>query len=305
MSQPAPSRDAELRGHLAMLVFSGLVAGSFSLGGRIANEIDPMALTAIRFALAAVVVFVIALATKQIERETFQAPWRFLFLGGLFAMYFVLMFEGLKTAHPVSTAAVFTLTPVMAAGFGWLVMRQVTNKGMALGLCLGAVGALWVIFRGDIEALLGFDVGVGELIFFIGCIAHALYIPMVPKLSRGEGVFAAAFGTMAGGAIVVALFGVVRIAKTEWSSLPFEVWLVLGYLVVFASVASISLIQFASLRLKAANVMAYTYLIPSWVILWEFVLADDVPALVIVPGIALTILALVVLLRRNQSPATP
>ena len=184
-------------------------------------------------------------------------------------------------------------------------MRQVTNKGMALGLCLGAVGALWVIFRGDIEALLGFDVGVGELIFFIGCIAHALYIPMVPKLSRGEGVFAAAFGTMAGGAIVVALFGVVRIAKTEWSSLPFEVWLVLGYLVVFASVASISLIQFASLRLKAANVMAYTYLIPSWVILWEFVLADDVPALVIVPGIALTILALVVLLRRNQSPATP
>lgn len=299
-----PTRDAELRGHLAMLVFSGLVAGSFSLGGRIANEIDPMALTAIRFALAAVVVFVIALATKQIERETFQAPWRFLFLGALFAMYFVLMFEGLRTAHPVSTAAVFTLTPVMAAGFGWLVMRQVTNRAMALGLCLGGVGALWVIFRGDIEALLGFDVGVGELIFFIGCIAHALYIPMVPKLSRGEGVFAAAFGTMAGGAIAVALVGAGRIAQTEWSSLPFQVWLVLGYLVVFASVASISLIQFASLRLKAANVMAYTYLIPSWVILWEFVLADDVPALVIVPGIVLTIFALVVLLRHNRAPAT-
>lgn len=30
------------------------------------------------------------------------------------------MFEGLKTAAAIPTAAVFTLTPVMAAGFGWL-----------------------------------------------------------------------------------------------------------------------------------------------------------------------------------------
>ena len=67
-------------------------------------------------------------------------------LGGLFAVYFVLMFEGLKTARPVSAAAVFTLTPVIAAGFGWLLLRQVTTGRMALALAIGAVGALWVIF---------------------------------------------------------------------------------------------------------------------------------------------------------------
>lgn len=33
-------------GHLAMLTFSALVAGSFSLGGQVANEIDPAALNA-------------------------------------------------------------------------------------------------------------------------------------------------------------------------------------------------------------------------------------------------------------------
>ena len=41
------------RGHLAMLVFSALVAGSFSLGVMIANDIAPAALNALRFALAA------------------------------------------------------------------------------------------------------------------------------------------------------------------------------------------------------------------------------------------------------------
>ena len=295
------TRSDELRGHLAMLAFSSLVAGSFSLGGRIANEIDPMALTAVRFAMAAAVMFCIALATGQVARRTFQSPWRFLVLGGLFAMYFVLMFQGLKTAHPVSTAAVFTLTPVMAAGFGWLVMRQATSRGMAFGLCLGAAGALWVIFRGNLSALLGFDVGIGELIFFVGCIAHALYIPLVPKLNRGEGVFASAFGTMAGGAIVVGALGLQRISATEWSALPGLVWLVLVYLVIFASVASISLIQFASLRLKAAKVMAYTYLIPSWVILWELALDGDVPSVILLPGVVMTVCALILLLLEGRN----
>ena len=39
-----------------MLVFSALVAGSFSLGSMAANEIAPAALNAVRFAIAAVVI---------------------------------------------------------------------------------------------------------------------------------------------------------------------------------------------------------------------------------------------------------
>ena len=42
-----------------------------------------------------------ALATKGLPSSAWRAPWRYLILGGLFAGYFVLMFEGLKTAHPV------------------------------------------------------------------------------------------------------------------------------------------------------------------------------------------------------------
>ncbi len=289
-----------------MLAFSALVAGSFSFGGRIANEIDPMALTAVRFFLAALVACVIAWATGHLKREAFAAPWRYLILGGLFGAYFVLMFEGLKTAHPVSTAAVFTLTPVMAAGFAWWLMGQVTTRWMALALAIGATGALWVIFRGQLSAFLAFDVGIGEVFFFVGCLAHAIYIPLVPKLNRGEGVFAFAFGTMAAGALVVGVLGAPNIVATDWGALPGLVWAVLAYLVIFASVASISLIQFASLRLKAAKVMAYTYLIPTWVILWEVVLAGEVPTALMLPGVALTILALGLLLREGAlEPNSP
>ncbi len=295
------SRTDELKGHAAMLAFSALVAGSFSFGGRIANEIDPMALTALRFLLAALIVGAVAVATGQLTRDALRAPWRYLVLGGLFGAYFVLMFEGLKTAHPVSTAAVFTLTPMMAAGFAWWIMGQVTNRWMALALTIGASGALWVIFRGKLSAFLAFDVGVGEVVYFFGCMAHAIYIPMVPKLNRGEGVFAFAFGTMAGGAILVGIAGAPQIAATQWSALSPMVWAVLAYLVIFASAMSINLVQFASMRLKAAKVMAYTYLIPAWVILWEVVLAAEIPPAIMLPGVGLTMLALVMLLREGRA----
>jgi hypothetical protein len=42
-----------------MLAFSALIAGSFSLGGQIANEIDPAALNAVRFTIAAVAVYAV------------------------------------------------------------------------------------------------------------------------------------------------------------------------------------------------------------------------------------------------------
>ena len=75
------------------------------------------------------------------------------------------MFEGLKTAPPVSAAAMFTLVPLMSAGFAWLLLRQIMTQRLALALSIGAVGALWVIFRADLSALLAFDL-VDELIGF-------------------------------------------------------------------------------------------------------------------------------------------
>ena len=124
---------SDLQGHLAMLAFSALVAGSFSLGSLSANLISPTALNAARFVIAGMVIAVAVAATTGVPKGASRAPWRYLVLGGLFAVYFVLMFEGLKTARPVSAAAVFTLTPVIAAGFGWLLLRQVTTGRMALG----------------------------------------------------------------------------------------------------------------------------------------------------------------------------
>ncbi|WP_171169216.1 DMT family transporter [Ruegeria sp. HKCCA0370] len=295
----------QMRGHLAMLAFSALVAGSFSLGSMIANEIAPAALNAVRFAIAAAVIGLAALATTGLPRSAAQAPWRYLVLGALFATYFVLMFYGLQTAPPVSAAAVFTLTPVVSAMAGWVLLRQITTPRMALALTIGAVGALWVIFRADWQMFRAFEIGGGEIIYFWGCVAHAIYTPMIRKLNRGEPAVVFTFGTLVAGCLLLVVFGWSELMATDWAGLPAIVWIGLFYISFFATAASFVLVQFSSLRLPSAKVMAYTYLVPSWVILWEIALGKGVPTGLILGGVALTIIALLMLLKEEVAPSVP
>ena len=284
-------------GHLAMLCFSALVAGSFALGVLAANEITPAALNTVRFWIAAGIMGMAAWATGGLRRQAAQAAWRYPVLALFLVLYFVLMFEGLKTAPAVSAAAVFTLTPILAAGFGWLLMRQVLTRRMALALGIGGAGALWVIFRADLAALMRFEVGRGEAVYFVGCVCHALYTPLVPRLNRGEPAVVFSFGVLLAGAVMLTVWSWGDLMATEWRALPGIVWVTILYTAVFASAVTFTLLQFAALRLPSAKVMAYTYLTPSWVILWQLAMGAAVPSGLVLVGVGLTVLALLLLLR--------
>lgn len=292
MTDISPRREA-LRGHGAMLLFAVLISGSFSLGHMAAGLIDPGALTAVRFAIATAVIGAVAAATGALRRSDLAAPWRYPVIGGLLAAYFVLMFEGLRLADPVAMAAVFTMTPLMAAGFGWLFLRQVLSPAVLAALLLAGLGALWVIFRGDLQRLLALDLGLGEALFLVGCACHAAYTPLVRRFARGESGLAFTLWTLVAATAVTALYAAPAMLATGWVALPAVVWTVMLYLAVGTSAVTLFLIRYAALRLPSAKVMAYGYLIPTLVAVEEGLLGHGWIATVVLPGIAATAAALV------------
>ena len=285
--------------HIAMLGFSILIAGSFSLGSMVANDISPIALTAVRFVLAAFIVGSIALFSGSIARKELTASWRYFVLGGTFSLYFILMFEGLKTASPVSAVAVFTLIPAMSCWLGFVILGQMVSGRTLLAVVIGATGSLWVVFRADFLALTMSSVGRGELIYFVGCVAHAFMPILFRGLNRGETPVMVTFGLLVSGALILCLFGAGEIIQTDWKGLPGLVWITIFYVAVFATAVTSVCLQFASMHLPAANVMAYTYLTPTWVLLWEIFLGHDMPPFWIWGGVLLTAVSVIVLLRAS------
>jgi drug/metabolite transporter (DMT)-like permease len=159
-----------------------------------------------------------------------------------------------------------------------------------------------VIFRADLAALMRFEVGRGEAVYFVGCVAHAVYTPLVRRLNRGESPLVFTFGMLIAGSIVTTIYGWGAIRATDWTELPGIVWIALAYTTVFASAATFLLLQYATMRLPASKVMAYTYLTPSWVILWQIALGQSAPPLLVAAGVGLTALALI-LLMKEETPA--
>ena len=284
-------------GHVAMMCFAALVAGSFALGALIADQVSPLVVTSIRFGLTAALLGALAWPTLRAHKAEFAAPWRYVVLGACPALYFIFMFEALKTAPAVSLSVEFTLTPLLSGVFGYILLGQLATRRVLLALLIGATGAIWVIFRGDLAQLLAFHVGRGEVIFFVGMTFYALYAPLVRKLKRGEPAAAFTFAITLGALVVTLPFAAKDLVQTDYAAMNFQVWAVIAYLAFFASAATFSLIQFAALRLPSVKVMAHTYLIPSWVILWQLGLGAGGPTATDMIGVAMTIVALALLLK--------
>lgn len=298
-ARPLPRDHArgrgKLVGHLAMLLFAALVSGSYSLGALAAPHIGPAAINAVRFVFGTAVMAGAAALVLRGHVPGPRAPWRFLLLGLLMAVFFVTMFVALRLASPVSAGAVFTLMPLMGAGFGWLFLGEVPRPVVLASLVLAALGAVWVIFRGDLDALLAFDVGPGEMLFFVGVVCHAAYAPLVRRLNRGEPVVAFTLWSLFGTGLWIALYGAREIAATDWAALPTVVWVAIAYLAVFTTAGTTFLVQFGAMRLPAAKVLAYNYLTPSFVILYEGLLGHGWTAASVAAGALVTMAALLLL----------
>ncbi len=299
-SDHAVGRERAL-GHLAALLFAALIAGSFSLGDLAAPHLAPAALNAVRYLIAFLVLLAAYVALFKSAPPRPDRVWRYLLLGGLMAAYLILMFVALRISTPVSTSAVITLIPLMAVGFGWLFLRQTTTPIVMISLLAAACGAVWVIFNGDIDAILALRLGRGEAIFFVGCVAHAAYAPLVRKLNSGEPILYFTLMTVASGGLWAVLVGAGDLIETRWAALPVIVWVAIAYLAIFATAATFFLVQFASVRLPASKVLSYGYLTPVFVILIEGFIGHGWASASVFAGAGATAAALLIMVLAPDS----
>ena len=284
-----------LLSHLAMLLFAALIAGSFTLGALTVPHIHAVPLNALRFVMAAVLMGGFAYGVARQKFEFPAAPWRFGINGFLTAVYFVTMFIALTMTQPVATSAVYTLVPLMTAVTAYFIVGQRSGFAVLISLVLAGLGAIWVIFRGDVGALLRFDIGQGELIYFVGCVAYAVYTPLLRRFNRGEPALVLSFWTMVATAIWITGYGMPEILATDWAHLPALVWWVVLYLAIGPTAVCFFLIQFASAHLPAAKVIAYGYLVPAFVIVFEGIAGHGWASLSVAAGALVTVLGLLVL----------
>jgi len=289
-----------LRYHLLSLLVTLLVAGSFISSERLSGIINPFSLTLLRFAIAALVLLPFVLSKKQNRKAISKALPRGLVMSLFYSTFFICMFEALKTTTALNTGTLYTLVPFMTAVFSLFVFKEKITKNMFFIYLLGITGTCWVIFRGDLSALLTFSLNSGDTLFLLGCVVMVCFSISMKLLYRGDEMIVVVFCTLLGGAfwMLVALF--IFEQPLQWHLLDKSLLSHMAYLALFATLASTFIIQKTTVMLGPTKVMAYIYLSPVFVAFLMMLIEDETIPTAVYPGMFLSIAATIILQCQNR-----
>lgn len=288
--------------HLGMLGWALLVGLSFPAVGLLSEGLPPLLLTAMRFTIAALAL--LPLLRNRHELWPGVAGLVLYALMGLcLAGFFGTMFWAAHQVTALTMATLFVSVPLMAYGLGRLVGVERQAGGLLALLVLGASGALalaWAEAGGDHTRL---GIGGAEALFFVGCIASALY-PVLTKLGLAKGVLSARAGvrtlwSLGLGAVLIALLALLFEPPGALARLTAGDVLLIIYLGLFSSGLTFWLQQRATAVLTPAGVTAYGYLVPFVSMLILFIEMPQRISPQWLPGSLLVVLCIVLLLRRD------
>ncbi len=286
--------------HCLMLLASVIVSSSFTVGEAITHGLAPSVLLLVRYLAA-----VLCLAPVLVLHHGFTLPpLRSLGGYGLISAstvgFFWCMFESLRYTDALNTSVIFTLVPGISGVYSAVFLKERLGRGRLLALFFGMAGALWVIFRGDLDRLLGLEVNYGDLLFLAGCFMMAAYTPLVKRLHRDESMVVMTFWVLATGTVWLLLLSSPALGAVDWQGVAPRVWAGILYLAVFSTIITFYLTHISTLYLGPTRVMAYSYFYPSFVLVINWGLGKGLPPLAILPGVVVVTLATVVLQREAR-----
>ena len=263
------SLNIKIKSHLVMFLFSLFVTGSFIFGKLYAEVIEPELLTFYRFLFGALILGSYLVYSKNLSRSILFRPWRYLVLGGIYSVYFVFMFIALRYTSTISTSAIFALMPFFTLILDSLLFNKKSKPLIWLALGLSSFGALFIVFDGSLQNALKFKMDYGELIFLIGTIVYSSYALLQPRLNNSEHLLITTFGVLIAGTLIVGSTLVIQGESFTPDTISLGLIFLVIYLAIFASIGTILCLNYASNKIPGTNVMAYSLLIPFWVLLVE------------------------------------
>ena len=280
--------------HLLMFCCALLVSTSFPVGEYIARSLDPAVITLLRFIAAATILFPVILVKFGIRTDV-RSLARYALISGALVTFFWCMFLSLRYTTAFNTSVLFTSVPALSFIYSRLLIGERLGGRKTAALLVCFLGALWVIFRGDVGMITGMSWNRGDLIFFAGCLAMGFYTPLIKKLHRGESMELMTFWVLVTGIVWLLPLAGMKLAVVQWKAVPADTWGWIFYLSLFTTVVSFYLTQLSIPVIGPTRVMAYSYLYPALVLFIDIAIGKGWPGSIVVPGIVLILVSMVIL----------
>jgi len=244
-SSKESSRDtlSVVKAALFLILATLFWAGNFVFGAAAVETVDPISLTWIRWAFAAIPLLVVA---QLIEKPDWRAAVRHLPLLGVLGVlgitgFSVLIYFALQYTSPlnaslinsVNPALIVVLAAVLPAAAQGGARTRLTWRAV-LGILLGLVGVVIVITNGDLLSLLRNGLNLGDLLMIAVMVFWSIYTLVGRRIHDVPPITATAIQVVIA---TVLLTPFLAINGLHWP-VDGPGWGAIGYIVIFPSIAA-------------------------------------------------------------------
>ena len=248
--------------------------------------ISPLAFNAVRIALAASVLLVVMVATRQ--RLPARRDLVALFALGVFGsgVYQVLFIEGVARTRAGTAALILAAAPAFVALIGHFGGVERLTRRRAIGIVSSLLGiALLVVGTSDPGTVTrGGSTLLGNALILVACLCWSSYTVLLKPYTERIGGLTISALTLTGGALSLQLVSLGALARTSWTSVTLGAWAAL----VFSGLFSIALAYFLWYRgirvLGPTRTAMYSNLMPAIALVVAWITLGETPTVVQIAG---------------------
>lgn len=247
-------------GLVAMAVIWGV---NFSVIKVALTELTPLAFNAIRFPLAALVLFLMLRRHGPLELPERSDVPRIIALGLIGNVGYQLLFiHGLDLTYAGNAALVLSTTPVWTLVLATLIGLERHGGLVWMGVFGALLGMVFVVLGGGQEVGLGGGVRTGDLLVVGSAAVWAVYTVGLQDLTRRYGALSVTTWTLGVGAVGLMLIGAPQVMQTSLTSLSVTAWVGVFYAGVM-SIAVAYLLWYRGVEhIGSSRTAAFSNLVP-------------------------------------------
>lgn len=286
------------------VLFAVIVWGASFIATKIAlQEISPVTIVWLRFAMGVIVLGLIVALRKQFALPN-KREWGYFALLGFLGITFHqwLQSNGLRTSEAGTTAWIVATTPVFMALLGWTFLREGLSLLKIMGIGLAALGVLLVVTDGNLASISFGRFGArGDILILISAVNWAV----VSVLSRrGLRLYSASlmtFYVMVFGWLFTSVLFLNGKYYVELENLSLDGWMSVNFLGIFCSGLAYVAWYDALQALTTAETGVFLYIEPLVAVIVASLILDEEIIIASILGGAIILFGVWLVNRPGQS----
>lgn len=190
------------------------------------------------------------------------------------ALNMLLFFKGLSYTSPIMGAVLMVTTPMIVLILSAILMKEKMKKLKILGIILGLLGTVSLILYGK-SVINAPNEMLGNLLVFINAISYGFYLIIVKKLMDKYNAFTFVKWIYTFGFLMVLPFGWSEFEAINWAVIPNDIYLKIGFVVIFSTFLTYLLNLISMRELKPTTVAVFIYLQPVFATIFAISLGKD------------------------------